>query len=74
MFLFEKLVLPPHRTMAENPPNDDEMVTEINFISQDYVEDDSVIAEVVADLTKNVSRVVTRAFSNRFFLQIFHMV
>ena len=53
--------------MAENLPNDDEMVTEINLISQDCVEDDSVVAEVVEDLTKNVSRVVTRAFSNRFF-------
>lgn len=40
--------------MAENLPNDDEMVTEINLISQDYVEDDSVIAEVVKDSTENV--------------------
>ena len=53
--------------MAENLPNDDEMVTEINLISQDYVEDDSVIAEVVADVTKKVSRVVTRGFTKWFF-------
>ena len=53
--------------MAENLPNDDEMVTEINLISQDCVEDDSVIAEVVKYSTKNVSRVVTRGFTKRFF-------
>jgi hypothetical protein len=60
--------------MAENLPNNDEMVTEINLISQDYVEDDSVIAEVVADVTKKVSRVVTRGFTKWFFLPKFHMV
>ena len=53
--------------MAENLPNDDEMVTEINLISQDYVEDDSVIAEVVTDVTKKVSRVVTRGFTKWLF-------
>ena len=53
--------------MADNLPKDDEMVTEINLISQDYVEDDSVVAEVVKDSTENVSRVVTRGFTNRSF-------
>ena len=53
--------------MADNLPNDDEIVTEVNFITQDYVQDDSVIAEVVTDSTKKVSRVVTREFSKRVF-------
>ena len=53
--------------MAKNLPNDDKMVREINFITQDYVEDDSVVAEVVKESTENVSGVATRAFTNRGF-------
>ena len=53
--------------MADNLPNDDDMVTEINVITQDCVEDDSVVPEVVADATKKVSRVVTRGFTKRVF-------
>ena len=53
--------------MANNLPNDDDMVTEINLISQDYVENDLVIAEVVTDSAKKVSRVVTRGFTKRIF-------
>ena len=53
--------------MADNLPNDDDIVTEVNFITQDCVEDDSVIAEVVTDSAKKVSRVVTRGFTKRFF-------
>ena len=61
--------------MADNLPNDDDMATEIHLISQDHVVDDLVIAEVVKDSTKNVSRIVTRGFSNRFFsLDISHGV
>ena len=60
--------------MADNLPNDDDMVTAINFISQDYVEDDSVVAEVVEKSTENVSGVITRAFTNPVFPLIFHMV
>ena len=53
--------------MADNLPNDDDMVTAINFISQDYVEDDSVVADVVDKSTENVSGVTTRAVTNRGF-------
>ena len=53
--------------MADNLPNDDEMVTAINVITQDYVEDDSVFAEVVDKSTENVSGVTTRAFTKRGF-------
>ena len=53
--------------MADNLPNDNDMVTEVNFITQDCVEDDSVVAEVIADATKKVSRVVTRGFTKRVF-------
>ena len=60
--------------MTNNIPNNDEMVTKINFISQDYVEDYSVVSEVVKESTENVSGVTTRAFTNRGFHLMFHMV
>ena len=53
--------------MADNLPNDDDMVMEINLITQDCVEDDSVVAEVIADASKKVSRVVIRGFTKRVF-------
>ena len=53
--------------MADNLPNDDEMVTAINFNSQDYIADDSVVAVLFKESTENFSGVATRAFTNQFF-------
>ena len=53
--------------MADNLPNDNAMVMVITFITKDYVEDESVIAEVVEEYTENVSGVTTRTFTNRGF-------
>lgn len=53
--------------MADNIPKDNDMVTGINFIYQDYVENDSVVAEMVKGSTENVPCVVTRAFTYRVF-------
>ena len=59
--------------MTDNLPNDDDMVTAINVITQDYVEDDSVVAKVVDKSTENISGVTTRACTNRVFsLSIAH--
>ena len=46
--------------MADNLPNAVDPVPEFNVITQDYVLDDAVVAEVVAEATKKFSRVVTR--------------
>ena len=46
--------------MADNLPNAVDIVPECHLITQDYVPDDTVVAEVVAEATKKVSRVVTR--------------
>ena len=46
--------------MADNLPNAIDPVPEFHLITQDYVPDDAVVAEVVAEPTKKVSRVVTR--------------
>ena len=46
--------------MADNLPNAVDPVPKFNLITQDYVPDDAVVAEVVAEATKKVSRVVTR--------------
>ena len=47
--------------MADNP----EMMTEFKVITQDDEEDESVIAEVVEESSKNVTGVTARTFTNQ---------
>jgi hypothetical protein len=49
--------------MADNLPNAVDPVPKFNLITQDYVPDDVVVAKVVAEATKKVSRVVTRGLN-----------
>ena len=69
---FLKIYLPSHRTMAENLPNNDDILTEVNFITQDYVQDYSVIAKVVTDSTKKKYNASSPGvLLNGFFIQSF---
>ena len=61
--------------MADNLPNAVDPVPEFNLITQDYVPDDAVVAEVVAEATKKVSRVVTRGLKKTvIFSEVSHGV